>query len=66
MSTFFKSRTIKISSILCKSIWKKSLKPKITLSGDWIKQAGFEIGEQIQIEVQNNKLILTKYNHKKI
>ncbi|AGN89399.1 type I toxin-antitoxin system SymE family toxin [Flavobacterium psychrophilum] len=60
MSTFFKSRTIKISSILCKSIWKKSLKPKITLSGDWIKQAGFEIGESVIISVSKNQLIITK------
>lgn len=60
MSTFFKSRTIKISSILCKSIWKKSLKPKITLSGDWIKQAGFEIGESVTISVSKNQLIITK------
>lgn len=60
MSTFFKSRTIKISSILCKSIWKKSLKPKITLSGDWIKKAGFEIGENVSISVSKNQLIITK------
>lgn len=60
MSTFFKERKSKISSMLCKSTWKKSIKPKMTIAGDWIKDAGFDIGQELKIEVQKNKLIITK------
>jgi toxic protein SymE len=60
MSTFFNTRTLKISSIFAKAQFKKSLKPKITISGDWVKRAGFEIGERIKVEVFENRLIITK------
>ena len=60
MSTFFNVRKIKISYIVCKSIWKRSTKPKITLSGDWIKKAGFEIGDDILIIAKNGELKIIK------
>lgn len=60
MSTFFNSRTLTISSIFRKAQFKKSLKPKLTISGDWMKNAGFEIGSKVNIEVFENRLIITK------
>lgn len=59
-----KTRTIKISYIVTKGKRfqcerKETIKPKILLSGDWLKFAGFNIGEMIKIEIENNKLILT-------
>lgn len=55
---FFKSRTAKISYLLAKAQFKRSLKPKITLSGDWLKNAGFEIGANVEIQVYKDKLII--------
>lgn len=55
---FFNTRKLTISSIFVKSQWKRSLKPKITISGDWLKQAGFDIGKQIEIQIFENKLII--------
>lgn len=36
-------------------------KPKLTICGKWFEKAGFEIGENIQITVSNNQLIITKF-----
>lgn len=52
------SRTAKISYLLAKAQFKRSLKPKFTLSGDWLQKAGFEIGAEVTIQVQKNKLII--------
>ncbi len=61
MSTFFNLRKLKISSQYCKALWKKPThKPKLILSGDWMKKAGFEIGENVTITVNKNQLIITK------
>lgn len=53
-------RTFTISSIFVKSTWKRSIKPKLTLSGDWMQKAGFEIGEKVKVTVKNKKLIIEK------
>ncbi|MQP63352.1 type I addiction module toxin, SymE family [Flavobacterium sp. LMO6] len=55
---FFKSRTAKISYLLAKAQFKRSLKPKITVSGDWLEMAGFKIGAEVEIQVYKNKLII--------
>lgn len=60
MSTFFSSRNLKISSYFAKAQFKRSLKPKLTISGDWMLKAGFNIGETVKIEVFENRLIITK------
>ena len=61
MSTFFSSRKLKISSQYAKALWKKPThKPKLILSGDWMKKAGFDIGENVTITVNKNQLIITK------
>ena len=45
----FKSRTAKISYLLAKAQFKRSLKPKITFSGDWLEMAGFKIGADYEL-----------------
>lgn len=34
--------------------------PSIILKGDWLKEAGFDIGGLIQVECENGKLIITQ------
>ncbi len=60
MSTYFNPRKLKISAQFSKALWKKSHKPKLTLSGDWLQKAGFEIGESVTITVSQNQLIIQK------
>lgn len=36
----------------------KKTSPKLTLSGDWMKKAGFEIGQSVKIEIVKNQLII--------
>lgn len=61
MDIFFKSRTLKISSQFVKNLWSKpTIKPKLILSGKWMQEAGFEIGEEVKIEVSKNLLIIHK------
>jgi len=61
MTTFIsKVRKLKVSAVMVRGRWTKSIKPKLTLSGDWMKEAGFTVGSQIQIEVLNGTLILKK------
>ena len=58
---FFSSRKSTISAMAVRPRWKKSyIKPKLTISGNWMQQAGFKIGEKVKIEVFENKLIITK------
>lgn len=53
-------RKVKINYSVARPRWKKSyLKPKITISGNWLENAGFKVGDEINIKVENNKLILT-------
>lgn len=35
----------------------------LNVSGLWLEQAGFKIGDQLQICVENNKLIITNQPH---
>jgi cell division inhibitor SulA len=58
MNTSTKMRKLKISSKFHKAQWKTSLKPHLTLSGDWLQKAGFEIGENVTISVSQNLLII--------
>lgn len=58
---FFSLRISTISALCVRPRWKKTyVKPKITISGNWLNEAGFEIGEKVKIEVFKNKLIITK------
>jgi len=33
--------------------------PKLTFSGDWLAQAGFEPTKMVKVECRNNQLIVT-------
>lgn len=59
MDIFFKSRKLKISSKYVRNLWNKSHKPKLTLSGNWMQKAGFEIGQNVTVKVSKNQLIIT-------
>lgn len=52
------TRKGKVQQKLVKSTWKESLKPILTLSGDWMKDAGFNIGTEVKIIVERNKLTI--------
>jgi hypothetical protein len=44
-------------------MWQgKKQVPKINISGEWLQKAGFEIGENVNIEVSRNKLIIQNGN----
>lgn len=61
MSTFFNNRTLTISSQLIKHLWKKpSIHPKLTIQGKWFNNAGFEIGEKVNVQIHQKKIIITK------
>lgn len=61
MDTFFSIRQLKISSQYVKTIFKKPThKPKLIISGDWMKKAGFEIGEKVTVSVSQNLLIIQR------
>jgi len=34
--------------------------PTIILKGQWLKTAGFEVGEYVEVECEDGKIILTK------
>lgn len=36
--------------------------PQIKMQGDWLEDAGFSIGDHIQVKCQKNRLIITKSN----
>ncbi len=62
---FFKNRKYKISSRYVRAIWTSSTKPKLTISGDWLQKAGFEIGDTVTVKVNNNELTILKDESKK-
>ncbi len=40
----------------------KKAVPKINISGQWLKNAGFEIGQSVKIEVVKNQIIIKNEN----
>lgn len=54
-------RQLTISSIFRKRKWMKNTNsPKLTISGKWLENAGFAIGDKIKIEVKENQLVILK------
>lgn len=45
--------------------WKYVAVPEIRLEGKWLKELGFEIGKEIKIKQQKNKLTITLTDKKK-
>lgn len=33
--------------------------PWLTISGVWLEQAGFKVGQQVEINIEHNQLIIT-------
>lgn len=60
MATSTNERIIKISSIFVRLEKKMTKKPKLSFSGNWLKNAGFDIGENVSVLVLENQLIITK------
>lgn len=56
----FKNRFYTVSDRMVKTRWSESLKPKLTISGNWMQKAGFTIGSQVKITVCKDKLIIKK------
>ncbi|MEC5156676.1 SymE family type I addiction module toxin [Chryseobacterium sp. MP_3.2] len=51
-------RKLKISYF----VRNRKAEPKIILSGTWLKDAGFEVGQDVNIEVKDNQLIIRNAN----
>lgn len=41
-----------------KATKKISYKPKIMITGEWLKNAGFEIGQNVEIKIKKNQLTI--------
>lgn len=52
-------RKLKIYEKLQPRQWKYVPVPEIRLEGKWLKELGFEIGKEIVIKQQKNKLTIT-------
>ena len=39
---------------------KENSKPQIILNGKWLAEAGFDVGEQIDVEVCENEIVIRK------
>jgi hypothetical protein len=53
------ARQLTVSSSFRKRMWNKPVfNPKITISGKWLSELGFKIGDKINIEISNNQLII--------
>lgn len=33
--------------------------PSLTLSGNWLHEAGFEIGQDVRLQIEKNKIIIS-------
>lgn len=43
-------------------MWQgKKQVPKLNISGEWLRTAGFEIGKSVKIEIKNNQLIISNH-----
>lgn len=44
--------------------WDNSVVPEIKLSVKWLEKLGFKEGDRVNIEIEQNKLIVTLENEK--
>lgn len=58
-------RTLKVYETFQARQWKYIAIPEIQLKGKWLRDLGFEIGDQIEIKQQKNKLTITLTEKKK-
>lgn len=60
-----KLRKLKIYKKFQPREWKYTPVPEIRLEGRWLKELGFEIGKEIEVRQQKNKLTITLTDKKK-
>ena len=58
-NTHLRQRKARITYEFRKS-YRNTLAPFIRLRGHWLKEAGFDIGDDVVVKVQTNRLVLTK------
>lgn len=58
ISQIMNFKILKISYLFA----NKKAVPKIDLSGQWLKNAGFEIGQNVKIEVSENQILIKNAN----
>ena len=58
-------RKLKIHSKFRYRRWDNTTVPEIRLEGRWLEELGFKEGEQVQIEQEHNKLVITLYKKEK-
>lgn len=54
-----KTRKLKIQPKVILRSYDKMIVPEILLKGKWLEETGFKPGQNVQIEQQKNKLIIT-------
>ena len=57
-------RRLKVYQKFQPRLWKYIPVPEIRLEGKWLKELGFEIGKEIEIKQQKNKLTITLTDQK--
>lgn len=40
-------------------IFPSGISPRLTLQGDWLKEAGFSTGQSVTVEILNKMLVIT-------
>lgn len=50
---------------LCRKADTSKNVPWLNVNGHWLEQAGFKIGDQIEIDVSRNRLVIKKLSIKK-
>lgn len=54
------SRTLKVYETYQSRDWNKHVsRPEIRLQGKWLQELGFDIGQPIQVQSHQNKLVIT-------
>lgn len=59
-----KTKRLKIYQKFRTRAWDSIVVPEIRLEGKWLQELGFEIGKEIEIREQKNKLTITLTNKK--
>lgn len=59
-----KFRKLKIYQKFRTRTWDNTTVPEIRLEGNWLKELGFEIGMEIEVEQQKSRLTITLKDRK--
>lgn len=52
-------KTLTVSKLFRPLRWESQFVPFLRISGDWLAEAGFHIGKEVHVRVENGELILT-------